>query len=219
MSLDARNRARSRTRRDRPLPPAQAAAIRHVRWLVRRIRGLGQAPQALVGRLQRRGEAAEAEAPEALAASQAPRVREPIAPRPRRPSLVTLARPQATRLRALLVAAHRRLGPLFAAIVAGLVGGLGWLARGLVGQRHLLFGLAQRALWWSALALFVVGGRHLLSPYEGTLADALPYFIVGFSLCALAILLAATRRIRWAALALGFGHGALGLLLWTVLYG
>ncbi len=103
-------------------------------------------------------------------------------------------------------------------VVAGACGrGLMGFGRLLAARRVFVIGLVQRLLWWAALALFVLGGRDLLSPYEGTLVEALPYFIVGFALCALAILMASSRRIRWAALALGFGHGALCLLLWTVL--
>jgi len=108
----------------------------------------------------------------------------------------------------------------FARFVAGAVrGGAKGFARLLVAHRVFVIGTFQRLLWWAALALFFIGGRDLLSPYEGTLVEALPYFVVGFSLCALAILMASSRRVRWAALALGFGHGSLCLLLWTVLQG
>lgn len=108
----------------------------------------------------------------------------------------------------------------FARFVAGALGrGVKSFGRLLVARRVFVIGTFQRLLWWSALALFVIGGRDLLSPYDGTLVEALPYFIVGFSLCALAILMASSRRVRWAALALGFGHGALCLLLWTVIQG
>jgi len=127
-------------------------------------------------------------------------------------------------LRRARVLSRRLAGQLAARLLVGLRLALRAASRGVVGlsgllvqRRVLVIGGVQRLLWWVALALFVVGGRDLLSPYEGTLVEALPYFIVGFSLCALAILLASSRRIRWAALALGFGHGALGLLLWTVL--
>jgi len=125
-------------------------------------------------------------------------------------------------LRRAWVLSRRGLRRFALALVVG-VGVLGRFALGfmkMLGDRRVfVVGLLQRVLWWSALALFVVGGRDLLSPYQGTLVEALPYFIVGFALCALAILMASSRRIRWAALALGFGHGTLGLLLWTVLQG
>jgi hypothetical protein len=201
--MPERPRKRARTR-DRQLSPAQEAAIRHVRWLVQRAQSLGRAPLK-ARKAAPRADTAPAPAPPSRASAG------PIVARRR--ALESQLRRGWTLSRRALARAAAAL-----ALVAAFVGrGLLTFARGLTRQRVLLLGILQRGLWWSALGLFLVGGRDLLRPYEGTLADALPYFIVGFALCALALLVANTRRIRWAALALGFGHGALGVLLWTVL--
>lgn len=202
--MPERPRKRARTRGRQQLSPAQEAAIRHVRWLVQRAQSLGRAP------FKARRAAGDGEVEAALAPPSRAAAGPPVA---RRRALESRLRRGWTLSRRALARAAAAL-----ALVAAFVGrGLLAFGRGLARQRVLLLGLLQRGLWWSALALFLVGGRDLLRPYEGTLADALPYFIVGFALCALALLVADTRRIRWAALALGFGHGALGVLLWTVL--
>ncbi len=201
MPKSGRKRARAR-RRHRPASSAEQAAIRHVRWLVGRALSLGSAGKA--GKTERT----------ALATEERAHAGPPGA---RRAAIESS-------LRRGSVLSRRVLGRLMRALTGFSRVAAATCGRGLVGFGHLLvarrvfvIGLFQRLLWWAALALFVVGGRDLLSPYEGTLVEALPYFIVGFALCALAILMASSRRIRWAALALGFGHGALCLLLWTVL--
>lgn len=117
------------------------------------------------------------------------------------------------RLRSAIDRARHGLGR----VAHGVVVGARAMAQALVAHRLFLLSLAHRALWWAALALFVIGARGLLDPAAGPIAAALPYFVIGFSLSAAAILIADTRRIRWAALALGFGHGALGLVVWGVL--
>ena len=45
---------------------------------------------------------------------------------------------------------------------------------------------------------------------------ALPVFALGLGLCALLLVLAAQARLRWAAFALGLGHGGLLTLVWVV---
>ncbi|MEZ4385096.1 MAG: hypothetical protein R3A79_27450 [Nannocystaceae bacterium] len=200
---------RARTRGPQP-SAAQQAAIRHVRWLVGRALNLGRAPlRAASGARARR-----------VATPTTPDVTPPT--RGEAGPLVARRRALGSRLRRAWTLSRRaslRVAGALCLVAAHLSRGLLALGRGLALQRVALLGLLQRGLWWAALALFLVGGRDLLRPYDGTLADALPYFIVGFALCALALLVANTRRIRWAALALGFGHGALGVLLWTVLQG
>lgn len=205
MPKSGRMRARTRGRRKRAISPAEKAAIRHVRWFVSRCMALGRGPAELRARVQK--------TPGRMLGKSA-------GSRALREDRLQLQ----SGLRRAYVLSRRFAGQLAAHLLVGLRAALRAGSRGVVGlsgllvqRRVLVIGGVQRLLWWVAFALFVVGGRDLLSPYEGTLVEALPYFIVGFSLCALAILLASSRRIRWAALALGFGHGALGLLLWTVL--
>ena len=208
MPKNGRMRARARGRK-RVISPAERAAIRHVRWFVSRCMALGRGPAGLRARARARAK----ENPGRIAAGA--------------PSSQPLNADRSSLqsgLRRALVLSRRYAGHMAARLLVLLGIVLRAASRGVAGflavlmqRRVLVIGGVQRLLWWVALVLFVVGGRDLLSPYEGTLVEALPYFIVGFSLCALAILLASSRRIRWAALALGFGHGALGLLLWTVL--
>ena len=198
MPQSGRKRARAR-RRNRPASSAEQAAIRHVRWLVGRVLG-------------RRRRAAK---PSAV--GEGPAVAGP--PGARRAAIESSLRRGSVLSKRLFGRLAAVLGT-FARFIAGALGrGVTSFGRLLVARRVFVIGTFQRLLWWSALALFVIGGRDLLSPYDGTLVEALPYFIVGFSLCALAILMASSRRVRWAALALGFGHGALCLLLWTVIQG
>jgi len=123
----------------------------------------------------------------------------------------------------------RLLGRFFAAIGGATV----WLLRGLatgstiVGdrtagalQRHqaVLLGLFTRALWWTALVLLFLGGRALVEIHERNpfLEAALPSLLAGLALCAVLLLFASQARMRWAAFALGLGHGGLLALVWVV---
>ncbi len=221
--------AKTRSRRPRrgAVPPAQAAAIAHARWLVDRVRGvtgaLGRAGAALRAPLRssRGAPAPAAEAPAeatsaepsaqpaarpsraaALAAEVAGRAR---AASPRVRQRAALARHGLTR------AASRALALVAAALLA--------LGRGLVRHHGVLLGLVHRLMWWGSLALLIVGGRIAIDPHGHPLAEAVPFFVGGFALCAFAILLAASPRIRVAAFALGVSHAGLALLLWTLTQG
>ncbi|MBK9756766.1 MAG: hypothetical protein IPO88_25360 [Nannocystis sp.] len=123
----------------------------------------------------------------------------------------------------------RLLGRFFAAIGAATLWLLGGLARGstIVGDRlagalarhqALLLALLTRALWWTALVLLFLGGRALVEIHERSpfLATALPSLLAGLALCAFLLLFASQARMRWAAFALGLGHGGLLALVWVV---
>jgi len=127
----------------------------------------------------------------------------------------------------------RLLGRFLAACLAA-IGGLtlhllGGLARQstIVGdrtagalQRHqaVLFALFVRALWWTALALLLLGGRALVEIHDPApfVQQALPVFLTGLALCAFLLVVASPARLRWAAFALGLGHGGLLALVWVV---
>lgn len=157
--------------------------------------------------------ASATELPEAIPASSST-----AAPAPPT-GLADLRRPWATPVRPRLRGAAQVAGAAALRLTLLVGRAIRAIVRGVVDHRAGLLGLAHRALWWSALGLFLIGARGVIDPSAGSLTEVLPAFVVGFSLCAAAILLADTRRIRWAALTLGFGHGALGLLVWSVLTG
>jgi hypothetical protein len=132
-------------------------------------------------------------------------------------------------LRPLLRVAARLLGRGFAAIGGLTLFLLGGLARGstitgdrIAGalQRHraVLLALFARALWWTALALLFLGGRALVEIHERApfVEAALPVLLTGLVLCAFLLLFARHARMRWAAFALGLGHGGLLALVWVV---
>ena len=127
----------------------------------------------------------------------------------------------------------RLLGRFLATILAG-IGGLtlrilGALARGstVTGDRiagalqrnqAVLFALFVRAMWWTALALLFLGGRALVEIHDHApfVQQALPVFLSGLAMCAFLLVVASPARLRWAAFALGLGHGGLLALVWVV---
>jgi hypothetical protein len=127
----------------------------------------------------------------------------------------------------------RLLGRFLATILAG-IGGLtvrvlGALARGstITGDRiagalqrnqAVLFALFVRAMWWTALALLFLGGRALVEIHDHApfVQQALPVFLSGLAMCAFLLIVASPARLRWAAFALGIGHGGLLALVWVV---
>ena len=188
---------------------------------------------------QRAGEFSKQLAPRAAALGRqiAPRAAafgRQIAPMARRGAAATGRSLHATGrrladLRPLLRLLGRFLGVVLAAIGGLTVRILGGLARGstIVGdriagglQRHqaTLFALFVRALWWTALALLLLGGRALVEIHDAApfVQQALPVFLTGLALCAFLLVVASPARLRWAAFALGLGHGGLLALVWVV---
>lgn len=102
----------------------------------------------------------------------------------------------------------RRFG-VASAVLARHVGAFLWA------RRTILRALALRGAWWGALALLWFGGRALLDLQVPLAQDALPLFLVGLALC-LPLFFAGAARLRWAGFALGAGHAALAVLVWTI---
>ena len=92
------------------------------------------------------------------------------------------------------------------------------IAGGLQRHRAVLFGLFVRLLWWGALALLLLGGRALVEIHDHApfVQEALPVFLSGLAVCAFLLVVASPARLRWAAFALGLGHGGLLALVWVV---
>lgn len=140
-----------------------------------------------------------------------------------------MSRPRTTRTLATLVLARLARWVRLATPVLrrGLVrsakaGGRGLraLGRGAHRRRAVLWAAGQRAAWWSALALLVIGGRSIVG--LGALPerwDALAPFVAGLVLCGGVRLLAAAGPLRAMALVLGALHGAALVLVWTAFAG
>jgi hypothetical protein len=87
-------------------------------------------------------------------------------------------------------------------------------------RRVVLVALACRAAWWSALALLVGAGAALLGFTVETVDDTLWHpFALGLSLCAVVVLVARERHLRWLSTVLGTSHAVLGLLAFGALQG
>ncbi len=124
------------------------------------------------------------------------------------------------RVLAQLAALGARLRPVIGKTGTALAQGATAAVRGAVRHRAVLGAIGLRALWWSALVLLVVGGRHVLGlaslpSREWVLAP----FVVGLVLCAVLRLADAPRRLHVAALGLGAVHGLAVVLVWTAFAG
>lgn len=86
-------------------------------------------------------------------------------------------------------------------------------------HRAVGFGLFLRFLWWSALALLMVAGRNLVA-FDRVLDLETTTWIFGAGLlcCAVVLMAARPRYLRFAAWSLGTVHGA-GLMLTQALAG
>ncbi len=144
-------------------------------------------------------------------------------PRPARASAPAAAAwPTCARSCACSAASSPRSAPATLWLLGGLARGSTIVGDRLAGAlaRHqaLLLALLTRALWWTALVLLFLGGRALVEIHERSpfLATALPSLLAGLALCAFLLLFASQARMRWAAFALGLGHGGLLALVWVV---
>ena len=90
-------------------------------------------------------------------------------------------------------------------------------------HRSIVVGLGVRVAWWSALALLLWGSRTLVSLQPGV--DGIPQeaalnaFIGGLALCAVGVMLAPSRSVRWLSSAQGLMHAWCGLVTWIALGG
>jgi Na+-translocating ferredoxin:NAD+ oxidoreductase RnfA subunit len=92
--------------------------------------------------------------------------------------------------------------------------GLLVVARAAWTHRAVLFSVSHRVAFWSALLLLFVVGRERLSGFasDPIMNRGVLCFAVGLGLCVFVLVFAPERRMRIAALALGFAHGALAIL-------
>jgi hypothetical protein len=90
-------------------------------------------------------------------------------------------------------------------------------------HRGLVVGLGVRVAWWAALGLLLWGSRLLVSlaPQVDGLPQevALQAFMGGLALCALGVMLAPSRSVRWLSSAQGVMHAWCGLVAWISLGG
>lgn len=227
-------------------PPAQAAARRHFAWLLAQARRLGlslrRLPQRLRGRIAWRPTLTGAGDALAGAGNVVAERGRALAPAARRAfaGLGKRMGSSADGLGRTAVAARRGAGRLGRLTVRGLdrlgraaeTGGralarLGGrlaragarfsvaLARALWERRAGALGLAQRLAWWGALALLWYGGRAVIDLRAPLVDAAFPLFLAGLALC-LPLFFARAARLRWSGLALGLGHAALAVAVWTL---
>lgn len=217
-------------------PPAQAAARRHTRFLLAQVRRLGAAlvrlPQRLRARLAGRISLRDTFGRVRTSVGERGRALAPVAQRTFADLGKRVGHGATAGGRGLRVFGRhaaigmRRLGVLLRLAGRGLLRGLLRLAEvtgrltvatgGFLWRHRVhLLALGARVLWWGALALLAYGGRALLAVDAPLAAAALPLFILGVGLC-LPLFFAHAARIRWAGLALGFGHAALAVLVWTL---
>jgi hypothetical protein len=88
-------------------------------------------------------------------------------------------------------------------------------ARAVWHHRAAVGAVAQRLAWWGALALLWFGGRALIAQSTSLIDAAFPLFLAGLALC-LPLFFARAARLRWSGLALGLGHAALAVTVWTL---
>ncbi len=145
-----------------------------------------------------------------------------MAPRPPSPQVADALGPIARAARRALVVAARGGGAAAQ-----------WLGREALRRRLALLAVATRVVWWVALFAWVQTAVVLLGPpgtggdrgsdlaalataHGDAFAAARVSFVIGAIACALIVLLASSRRMRWAGGALGSMHGASAVVLWLL---
>lgn len=112
-----------------------------------------------------------------------------------------------------------RTGALLRRVAIAVGVGLRALARRAAAHRRLLLAIGVRVAFWSALALWVTTASTVVGGAPLDLHLALQHFVVGAAICAVAVLLAVARHVRWASWALGSLHGASATVLWLLVSG
>ncbi len=97
--------------------------------------------------------------------------------------------------------------------------GLRVLGRSVATHRRVLVAFGVRVAFWGALALWLTTATTVVGGAPLDLDLALQRFVMGAAICAVAVLLAVARHVRWASWALGSLHGASATVLWLLVSG
>ncbi|MEZ4429006.1 MAG: hypothetical protein R3A51_15120 [Nannocystaceae bacterium] len=220
----ARAKGRAATSRAR----SRRAALRHSRWLVARARHVRKASVAAFSGLRallsqgarllpRRSQPTNAPLADPRDDAPAP-IDHPVDAQPRERLLwLRVVAAWLVHVACLLGPRLRRVAARLGPGLAVLVSPLRSLGRGVRRRRATLWAITQRLAWWTALALIGIGGAALVDLEQAPERAALPLFVVGLVICAALLLVAAAPRLRWAAFALGVGHGSLALVTVSVI--
>ncbi|HET6584199.1 MAG TPA: hypothetical protein VFG69_12140, partial [Nannocystaceae bacterium] len=83
-------------------------------------------------------------------------------------------------------------------------------------KRGPIVALLVRVAFWGALALWVTTAIDVVGGAPLDVDRALHRFVTGALACAVAVVLAVARPVRWASWALGSLHGASATVLWLL---
>jgi hypothetical protein len=93
---------------------------------------------------------------------------------------------------------------------------VGWLARGAWRHRSPIVALVVRVAFWGALALWLTTALSVVGATPLPTDEAVLRFAIGAGICAIAVVSAVARHVRWASWALGSLHGASATVLWLL---
>ena len=118
------------------------------------------------------------------------------------------------RARALALLRMARAGLVRVALATA--PGLRALGRFVASHRRGFLAIGVRVAFWGALALWLTTALTVVGGTPLDIELALHRFVVGAGICAVAVLLAVARHVRWASWALGSLHGGSATVLWLL---